>query len=159
MLFNPIREIGIAQVARPPATHGSTTDMTAREVQKIASSMPEGGDSQLHVLEIDKVNVGVGVVVGSNLFNLAALLGLSAIVAGGVRVRRGPLVLDAAVGLVVMLAAALMVAGVASPTTVAVIVLPLGAAGNLTSLPTRAFASSGCRASVSRASTSPALLA
>jgi cation:H+ antiporter len=73
-------------------------------------------------------DVGVGVVVGSNLFNLAALLGLSAIVAGGVRVRRGPLILDAAVGLGVMLAAALMVAGLASPTSVAVIVLPLIAA-------------------------------
>jgi cation:H+ antiporter len=76
-------------------------------------------------------DVGVGVVVGSNLFNLAALLGLSAIVAGGVRVRRGPLVLDAAVGLVVMLATALMVAGLASPTTVALIVLPVGAAYSL----------------------------
>jgi cation:H+ antiporter len=73
-------------------------------------------------------DVGVGVVVGSNLFNLAALIGLSAIVAGGVRVRRGPLVLDAAVGLAVMLAAASMVAGLASPTSVAVIVLPLSAA-------------------------------
>jgi cation:H+ antiporter len=72
-------------------------------------------------------DVGVGVVVGSNLFNLAALLGLSAIVAGGVRIRRGPLVLDATVGLAVMLAAALMVAGLASPTSVAVIVLPLSA--------------------------------
>src|SRR4029077_16280647 len=56
-------------------------------------------------------DVGVGVVVGSNLFNLAALLGLSAIVVGGVRVRRGPLLLDAAVGMGVTLAAALMVAG------------------------------------------------
>jgi cation:H+ antiporter len=73
-------------------------------------------------------DVGVGVVVGSNLFNLAALLGLSAIVAGGVRVRRGPLVLDAAVGLGVMLATALMVAGLASPASVAIIVLPLTAA-------------------------------
>jgi cation:H+ antiporter len=72
-------------------------------------------------------DVGVGVVVGSNLFNLAALLGLSAIVAGGVRVRRGPLVLDAVVGLGVMLAVALMVAGLASPAFVGVIVLPLSA--------------------------------
>ena len=73
-------------------------------------------------------DIGVGVVVGSNLFNLAALLGLSALVAGGVRVRRGPLLLDAAVGLAVMLAAALMVAGSVPPAAVAVIVLPLSAA-------------------------------
>jgi cation:H+ antiporter len=73
-------------------------------------------------------DVGVGVVVGSNLFNLAALLGLAGIVAGGVRVRRGPLILDASVGIAVMLAAAAMVAGLASPALVAVIVLPLTAA-------------------------------
>lgn len=73
-------------------------------------------------------DVGVGVVIGSNLFNLAALLGLSAIIAGGVRVRRGPIILDAAVGIAVIVAAALMVAGLASPALVVVIVLPLGAA-------------------------------
>jgi cation:H+ antiporter len=72
-------------------------------------------------------DVGVGVVIGSNLFNLAALLGLSALVAGGIRVRRGPMLLDAAVGLAVMLAAAAMVAGLASPAIVAVVVLPLSA--------------------------------
>jgi cation:H+ antiporter len=70
-------------------------------------------------------DVGVGVVVGSNLFNLAALLGLSAIVARGVRIRRGPLLLDAGVGLAVMLAAAVLVAGLASPAVVALVVLPL----------------------------------
>ncbi|HYM97980.1 MAG TPA: hypothetical protein VET26_11820 [Candidatus Sulfotelmatobacter sp.] len=72
-------------------------------------------------------DVGVGVVVGSNLFNLAALLGLSAFVAGGIRVRRAPLVLDAAVGLAVMLGAAAMVAGLVSPITTAAIVLPIAA--------------------------------
>jgi cation:H+ antiporter len=67
-------------------------------------------------------SVGVGVVVGSNLFNLAALLGLSAVVAGGVRIRRGPLVLDAAVGIIVLIGAAAMVAGLVAPSvTVAVI--------------------------------------
>jgi cation:H+ antiporter len=73
-------------------------------------------------------DVGVGVVVGSNLFNLAALLGLSAFVARGVRIRRGPLLLDAAVGLAVMLAAAVLVAGLASPPVVAVVVVPLALA-------------------------------
>src|ERR1700752_725823 len=34
--------------------------------------------------------VGTGVVVGSNLLNLAALLGLSALVVGGIQVRRQP---------------------------------------------------------------------
>jgi cation:H+ antiporter len=70
-------------------------------------------------------DVGVGVVVGSNLFNLAALLGLSTLVAGGVAVRRGPLVLDAAIGLWVILAAALMVARFVPPAPAAFIALPL----------------------------------
>lgn len=70
-------------------------------------------------------DVGVGVVVGSNLFNLAALLGLSALIAGGVQIRRGPLLLDAAIGLAVMLAAAVMVAGLAPPAASALFVLPL----------------------------------
>ena len=72
-------------------------------------------------------NVGVGVVVGSNLFNLAALLGLSAIVAGGVRIRRAPLILDAAVGLLITVAAAAMVAGIMPPTVTAAIVVPVAA--------------------------------
>jgi cation:H+ antiporter len=70
-------------------------------------------------------SVGVGVVVGSNLFNLAALLGLSAIVARGVRIRRGPLALDAAVGLFVTAAAAAMVGGLLSPVVAALLVIPI----------------------------------
>lgn len=66
-------------------------------------------------------SVGVGVVLGSNLFNLAALLGLSAIIAGGVAIRRGPLILDGAVGLLMIMAAGLMVAGVLSPAIAAVL--------------------------------------
>jgi len=69
--------------------------------------------------------VGVGVVIGSNLFNLAALLGLSAIVAGGVRIRRGPLILDAAVGLLVTAAAAAMVGELLSPVAAALLVIPI----------------------------------
>ncbi len=72
--------------------------------------------------------VGVGVVVGSNLFNLAALLGLSALVAGGVRIRRAPLLLDAAVGLLIMVAAAGMVAGVL-PAPVAAAAIAIAATG------------------------------
>jgi cation:H+ antiporter len=93
----------------------------------LAADSPELSSAVIAILA-GAGDVGVGVVVGSNLFNLAALLGLSAIVAGGVRVRRGPLVLDAAIGLGVTLAAASMVAGLASPWSVAVIVLPLSAA-------------------------------
>jgi cation:H+ antiporter len=46
-------------------------------------------------------SVGVGVVVGSNVFNLAALLGLSAIVAGHVRIHRHGLVLNGGIALAI----------------------------------------------------------
>jgi cation:H+ antiporter len=48
--------------------------------------------------------VGVGVVVGSNVFNLAAMVGVTAVVCGTVRVRRETLVLEGAVALAVTLA-------------------------------------------------------
>ncbi len=44
---------------------------------------------------------GVGVIVGSNAFNLASMLGLSALLAGTVRVRRQTLILEGGVGLAV----------------------------------------------------------
>jgi cation:H+ antiporter len=72
--------------------------------------------------------VAVGVVVGSNAFNLAAMLGVSAIVAGRVRARHETLELEAFVGLW-LLAAMLAVAtgGIAATAgagLVAVVVLP-----------------------------------
>jgi cation:H+ antiporter len=55
--------------------------------------------------------VGLGVVVGSNVFNLAALLGLSALVAGRVRIHRHGLVLNGGVALAVTALAAALVLG------------------------------------------------
>jgi len=54
-------------------------------------------------------SVGFGVVVGSNIFNVAAMIGLSALVCGRVRIRRDALVLEggatiAVTALVVLLA-------------------------------------------------------
>jgi cation:H+ antiporter len=46
-------------------------------------------------------NTGVGVVVGSNVFNLAALLGVSALIAGRVRIHRHGLFLNGGVAIVV----------------------------------------------------------
>src|SRR5256714_6927328 len=43
-------------------------------------------------------DVGVGVVLGSNVFNLAAMIGLSAVICGGVRIRREALAVEGAVG-------------------------------------------------------------
>ena len=44
---------------------------------------------------------GVGVIVGSNAFNLAAMVGLSAMLAGRVRVGRETLILEGSAGLAV----------------------------------------------------------
>ncbi|HZL35094.1 MAG TPA: hypothetical protein VFC78_07280 [Tepidisphaeraceae bacterium] len=46
-------------------------------------------------------DVGVGVVIGSNIFNLAALMGLSAAIAGQVRISRSGLALNGSVALAV----------------------------------------------------------
>ncbi|HXD70991.1 MAG TPA: hypothetical protein VN615_14100, partial [Gaiellales bacterium] len=50
--------------------------------------------------------VGIGVLVGSNLFNLAAMVGLSALVAGSVRLDRPALTLEGAFALFVIAVAA-----------------------------------------------------
>jgi cation:H+ antiporter len=54
-------------------------------------------------------NVGVGVVIGSNVFNLAALLGLSAVVAGSVRIHRHGLLFNGGAALLVTAVAAALV--------------------------------------------------
>ena len=46
-------------------------------------------------------DVGVGVLVGSNTFQLAAMIGLSALIAGAVRLPRETLLLEGVVGLVI----------------------------------------------------------
>ena len=43
--------------------------------------------------------VGIGVTLGSNVFNLAALLGISALIAGRIRFHRREIALEGAVGL------------------------------------------------------------
>ena len=55
--------------------------------------------------------IGVGVVIGSNVFNIAALLGLSAVVAGRVRIHRHGLLLNGGVALAVTALAAALVLG------------------------------------------------
>src|ERR1700761_2803253 len=51
-------------------------------------------------------DVGVGVLVGSNGFNLAAMIGLSALLAGRVRLARETLALEGLVGLLVIVVGA-----------------------------------------------------
>ena len=57
-------------------------------------------------------DVGAGVVFGSNLFNLASLLGLAAVIGGGIRVQRRTVLLNGGVGLAITALAVLLALGV-----------------------------------------------
>lgn len=70
-------------------------------------------------------DVGVGVVFGSNLFNLAALLGLTAVLAGGIRVRREPALLNGSVGILIAAAASMLVFHARSPAVCFAIMMSL----------------------------------
>jgi cation:H+ antiporter len=60
-------------------------------------------------------DVGVGVLVGSNGFNLAAMIGLSALLTGAVRLPREVLLLEGTIGLLITLAAGALLLGWLSP--------------------------------------------
>src|SRR6478736_2361142 len=64
----------------------------------LAADAPEIASAITALIQHQKA-VAVGVVVGSNAFNLAAMLGLSAIVASRVRARHETLELEAFVGI------------------------------------------------------------
>lgn len=65
--------------------------------------------------------IGLGVILGSNLFNLAALLGLGAILAGRVVVKQESLLLDGGVGLVIMLLTATLILQLVPPSLCALL--------------------------------------
>ncbi len=71
--------------------------------------------SALFALLKGEHDVGVGVLVGSNGFNLAAMIGLSALITGRVRLARETLLFEGAVGLIMTLLAAAMLLGWLSP--------------------------------------------
>ncbi len=59
--------------------------------------------------------VGVSVTLGSNVFNLAALLGVGAIVAGSIRFRRRAVAIEGVVGIWIALVALAFVTGLVGP--------------------------------------------
>jgi cation:H+ antiporter len=93
----------------------------------LAADAPEIS-SAIAALVQNEHAVAVGVVVGSNAFNLAAMLGVSAVVAGRVRARHETLELEAFVGLWLLAVMLAVVAGGLGATTggvlVAVVVAP-----------------------------------
>ena len=66
--------------------------------------------------------LGAGVVIGSNVFNLAALLGLGAVVAGRIRLHRKVVVLGGTVAICVAVVCLVVVLGVLPPTAGLVLV-------------------------------------
>jgi cation:H+ antiporter len=62
-----------------------------------------------------RASVGAGVVVGSNVFNLAALLGLGAIVAGRIVLHRRVILLEGVVALVLAAVTVMVVVGAIPP--------------------------------------------
>jgi cation:H+ antiporter len=67
--------------------------------------------------------LGAGVVIGSNVFNLAALLGLGAVVAGRVRLHRKVVVLGGTVAMIVAAACLAVVTGAVPPAAGLAVVL------------------------------------
>jgi cation:H+ antiporter len=84
-------------------------------VAALAADAPEI-TSATTALAHGQASVGAGVVVGSNVFNLAALLGLAAVVAGWVGFHRRVVLLGGIPGVWVAAVCLLAVAGVLPPT-------------------------------------------
>jgi hypothetical protein len=95
-----------------------------------------------------QASVGAGVVTGSNVFNLAALLGLSALVAGRVRFHRRVILLGGIPGIWIAMACLLTVAQVLPPAgglaVAALALAPLRRAARGAPVPRRAPAAAGC---------------
>jgi cation:H+ antiporter len=71
--------------------------------------------SALVALAKGEHSVGVGVVIGSNAFNLAAMIGLSALLTGAVKLRRAALALEGTMGIAATLLAAAVLLGALAP--------------------------------------------
>jgi cation:H+ antiporter len=67
--------------------------------------------SAVTALFIGQHDVGVGIIIGSNIFNLAALLGLSALIAGRLPVKREGIVFNGTVSMIVILVLVLLIFG------------------------------------------------
>jgi cation:H+ antiporter len=86
----------------------------------LAADGPELSSSVTALLHGER-DVGLGTVLGSNAFNLAAMIGLGALVAGAVVPRRSSLLLEAVVAGSTTLAIALLMIGVLSPAAALVV--------------------------------------
>ena len=95
-------------------------------VVALGADSPEISSSVVAMLSGQK-DVGAGVVFGSNLFNLASLLGLAALISGNVRVGRATAWFNGAVAVLVTLLAGALVLGLkpSLPLILAIILVPI----------------------------------
>jgi cation:H+ antiporter len=91
-------------------------------IAALAADAPEITASVTALSQHQKA-IGAGVVIGSNVFNLAVLLGLSALVAGFIAIHRRVVLLSGAVGLWVAVTCLAAVEGVLSPMESLVVAL------------------------------------
>ncbi len=84
-------------------------------VTALGADAPEISSS-LMALSAGHRELGVGVVLGSNIFNLAALLGLSAIAAGLVRVKTADAIFSGGIAFLATIVGALLILGVLPPS-------------------------------------------
>ncbi len=91
----------------------------------LAADGPEVS-SALIALAKGEHGVGVGVVVGSNVFNLAAMIGLSAVLAGVVALPRAALAVEGAMGLAAALLASAVLVGWLAPAVGVVLLACVG---------------------------------
>jgi cation:H+ antiporter len=90
------------------------TEASLGLIAALAADAPEI-TSAITALSRGQRDIGVGVVLGSNVFNLAALLGLGAVVARRIVLDRRVVVLEGAVGVWLALVCLLVVGGVLPP--------------------------------------------
>jgi cation:H+ antiporter len=91
-------------------------------VAALAADAPEITASVTAVIH-HQPTVGAGVVIGSNVFNLAALIGLGAVVAGRIGLHRRVVALSGAVALVISMVCLLAVVDVVAPAVALALVL------------------------------------
>jgi cation:H+ antiporter len=77
-------------------------------------------------------DVGVGVLVGSNTFQLGAMIGVSALLAGAVRLPRETVLLEGVVGLIITLLAIAVLLRWLSPAATVILFAVSGAGGRRT---------------------------
>jgi cation:H+ antiporter len=91
-------------------------------VAALAADTPEV-TSAVTALARGQHDIGTGVILGSNVFNLAALIGLGAVVAGGITLHRRVVIFEGAVALWMAALAIAAVTGLITPAAALVLAL------------------------------------